>query len=97
MNLRHGSDMRKIPIVTLVFLPGTFVATHFSASFWNFQPDNKGSVVSPWVWLYWVITLALTLLVLSAWQGREFLMFTQQKLAQQRLRGMHTAAWWSCC
>lgn len=68
LNRRYGADMRVIAVVTLLFLPGTFVATLFSASFWDFSPANRGSVVSEWVWLYWIITIALTVAVLAVWR-----------------------------
>ena len=61
--------MRIIAAVTLIFLPGTFIATLFSASFWNFQPTNTGPIVSKWVWLYWVITAVLTITVWGFWRG----------------------------
>jgi hypothetical protein len=61
--------MRVIAAVTLLFLPGTFVATLFSASFWDFSPGNQGAMVSPWVWLYWVVTAGLTAAVLCIWRG----------------------------
>ena len=61
--------MRVIAAVTLLFLPGTFVATLFSASFWDFSPGNQSSKVSSWVWLYWVVTGALAAAVLCVWRG----------------------------
>jgi hypothetical protein len=67
-SLKYGVDMQVIAAVALGFLPGTFVATLFSTSFWNFQSDNEGRVVSRWVWLYWVVTTVLTLAVLVAWR-----------------------------
>jgi Mg2+ and Co2+ transporter CorA len=67
-SLKYGADMQVIAAVTLGFLPGTFIATLFSTSFWNFQPDNQGKVVSKWVWLYWIVTVVLTLAVLAAWR-----------------------------
>ena len=67
-SLKYGVDMQVIAAVTLGFLPGTFVATLFSTSFWNFQTDNDGRLVSKWVWLYWVVTVVLTLAVLAAWR-----------------------------
>jgi hypothetical protein len=67
-SLKYGTDMQVIAGVTLIFLPGTFVATLFSASFWNFQPSNAGKIVSKWVWLYFVVTFLLTLAVLLGWQ-----------------------------
>ncbi|PVF91183.1 hypothetical protein CPB86DRAFT_770930 [Serendipita vermifera] len=73
---RDSIDMRVIAGVTLVFLPGTFTATIFSSSFWNFQPSNNGRVVSPWIWLYCVVTGVLTLIVLALWR---YLSRTQYK------------------
>jgi Mg2+ and Co2+ transporter CorA len=69
LNRRYAADMRVITAITLVFLPGTFVATLFSASFWNFDPRSEGSIVSGWVWLYFFVTFALTLVVLGVWRG----------------------------
>ncbi|KAK2762828.1 hypothetical protein FQN54_001003 [Arachnomyces sp. PD_36] len=37
---RDSASMRTIAIVTLVFLPGTFVAAIFSTTFFNFQANN---------------------------------------------------------
>ncbi|PVF91184.1 hypothetical protein CPB86DRAFT_830705 [Serendipita vermifera] len=65
---RDSIDMRIIAGVTLVFLPGTFVATLFSSSFWNFQPPKDGRVVSSWIWLYCIVTGILTFLVLALWR-----------------------------
>ena len=67
-SLEYGVNMQVIAAVTLGFLPSTFIATLFSTSFWNFQPDNGGRVVSKWVWLYWVLAVVLTLAVLAAWK-----------------------------
>jgi magnesium-transporting ATPase (P-type) len=67
VNHRYGADMRLITAITLIFLPATFVATFFSTSFWDFAPENKGAKVSRWVWLYAVVTIGLTLMVLGIW------------------------------
>ncbi|KAL1592262.1 hypothetical protein SLS60_011339 [Paraconiothyrium brasiliense] len=67
MSHQYGADMRVISIVTLIFLPGTFIATFFSTSFWDFGPANEGPIVSKWVWLYWVVTVVLTTCVIGAW------------------------------
>ncbi|KAF1993627.1 hypothetical protein P154DRAFT_503115 [Amniculicola lignicola CBS 123094] len=64
----HGLDMRLISLVTLLFLPGTFMATLFSAGFWNFEPGHEGPVVSKWAWVYLVLTVTLTVAVLAAWR-----------------------------
>ncbi|KAF2030645.1 hypothetical protein EK21DRAFT_111738 [Setomelanomma holmii] len=68
LNHRYGADMRIISAVTLLFLPGTFVATLFSATFWDFSPDNAGAKVSSRVWLYWIVALALTAAVACIWR-----------------------------
>jgi len=68
LNHRYGADMRLITAITLIFLPGTFVATFFSTTFWDFSPDNGGAKVSYWVYLYFVSTIGLTLLVLIVWR-----------------------------
>ncbi|PVF94356.1 hypothetical protein CPB86DRAFT_876447 [Serendipita vermifera] len=73
---RDSIDMRVIAGVTLVFLPGTFVATVFSSSFWNFQPPKDGRVVSSWIWLYCTVPGVLTFLVLALWR---YLSRTQYK------------------
>ncbi|RYO41035.1 hypothetical protein AA0111_g987 [Alternaria arborescens] len=68
LNHRYGADMRLITAITLIFLPGTFVATFFSTTFWDFSPDNRGAKVTYWIYLYFVATIGLTFLVLFAWR-----------------------------
>ncbi|KAF2262237.1 hypothetical protein CC78DRAFT_582841 [Lojkania enalia] len=67
-SLRYGLDMRVIATVTLIFLPGTFVATFFSINFFNFDPENDGAKMSNWVWVYFVVTIVLTGIVLTVWR-----------------------------
>ncbi|KAH7141512.1 hypothetical protein B0J13DRAFT_556947 [Dactylonectria estremocensis] len=62
--IRDSSDMRAIAWVTLAFLPATFVATFFSTGFFNFEPS---SLVSNWVWLYFVVSVFLSASVLGGW------------------------------
>jgi hypothetical protein len=83
---RDSTDMRIIAAVTLVFLPGTFVATLFSTSFFNFPnssagdtagsssdpQSDSGQIVSSYIWIYFAITAALTLLVLAGWYGTSY-------------------------
>ncbi|KAF2026589.1 hypothetical protein EK21DRAFT_92238 [Setomelanomma holmii] len=69
LNRRYVADMRLITAITLISLPGTFVATLFSTSFWTFDPRSSGSPVSKWVWMYFIITVFLTTIVLAVWRG----------------------------
>ncbi|KAF2117456.1 hypothetical protein BDV96DRAFT_572128 [Lophiotrema nucula] len=83
LNHRYGADMRVIAAVTLAFLPGTFMATLFSASFWDFNPNNARPRVSKWVWVYWITTFGLTAVVMILWRGHPTLA-TLRKRWQRR-------------
>ncbi|KAN0102708.1 hypothetical protein V8E51_011021 [Hyaloscypha variabilis] len=63
---RDSRHMRSIAIVTMVFLPGTFFATVFSMTFFNWF-GTPGKVVSSYFWIYIVITVFFTLLTLGCW------------------------------
>jgi hypothetical protein len=41
--------------------------TFFSTTFFNFQTDRSGHIVSNWLWLYFVLTIALSTAVLLWW------------------------------
>lgn len=67
ITISDTKDMRIISIVTLVFLPGTFVSTLFSMTFFN-QP----SLEQPWgvtskIWIYFVISGILTSFTFIVW------------------------------
>ncbi|KAH5281986.1 hypothetical protein HBI71_000230 [Parastagonospora nodorum] len=59
--------MRTIAIMTIAFLPGTFISALFSMDMFNWQAPQGASVVSSRFWIYWAITVPLTLLVFSIW------------------------------
>ncbi|TGO13245.1 hypothetical protein BTUL_0073g00130 [Botrytis tulipae] len=54
---RDSSAMKTIAILGILFLPGTFVA----------NGSNLSTAVSPSFWIYWVITLPVTLIILVLW------------------------------
>ena len=65
---RDSIAMKTIAGLTMVFLPGTFVATIFSMVFFQVEQDNKHALkVSPNWWLYVVVTIPLTAAVLMVW------------------------------
>jgi len=64
---RDSAAMRVISVITILFLPATFTATLFSTTFFNFQVDRKGHVVSWWLWLYFLVTIFLSSIVLIWW------------------------------
>ncbi|QDS73991.1 hypothetical protein FKW77_008616 [Venturia effusa] len=74
---RDSSAMKALAVITALFLPGSYVATLFSMSMFNWQagngsdtagPTTSSLVVMPSIWIYWVIVLPLTLFVLVGWR-----------------------------
>ena len=41
--------------------------TFFSTSFFDFRVASPNQMVSSWVWVYFVLTIALTVIVLASW------------------------------
>ncbi|CAA7262137.1 unnamed protein product [Cyclocybe aegerita] len=72
---RDSSSMITVAIVTMFFLPGTFLSgqnsqAFFSMIFFDAKPDARGRpkvIVSPQVWIYAISTVVLTVLVFCAW------------------------------
>ncbi|KAL8787554.1 MAG: hypothetical protein Q9195_007726 [Heterodermia aff. obscurata] len=66
---RDGIAMKTIAILGILFLPGTFVATLFSMDMFHFADSGKTSslTVSPSLWIYWAISVPLTIVTLLAW------------------------------
>lgn len=56
--------------------------TFFSTAFFNFQKENR--VVSPWIWLYCVVSAGLTAIVFLGWYW--FTQRTHIKLNKKSLR-----------
>jgi heme exporter protein D len=60
--------MRVIAAITVFFLPATFTATFFSTTFFSFNENLDGKVYSGWLWLYFVVTVVLTaVVVVGTW------------------------------
>ncbi|KAI4938048.1 hypothetical protein J4E85_000487 [Alternaria conjuncta] len=73
---RDSKLMKTIAGVTMFFLPATFTATFFSTTFFDFKPKQDDEVYSHWLWLYFVVTIALNLIVFFGtwylWRKKEF-------------------------
>lgn len=63
--------MRTIAVVTMFFLPPTFISAVFSMSFFNYTPPQDGAAgkwsVSERFWIYWAFAIPLTALTLGIW------------------------------
>ncbi|KAE8375265.1 hypothetical protein BDV26DRAFT_268188 [Aspergillus bertholletiae] len=60
--------MKTLGIVGMVYLPGTFVSGIFGSNFFDFQSGAKESwEMSREFWLYWAVTIPLTLATFAVW------------------------------
>jgi len=63
---RDSAAMKMISLLGAVFLPGAYLASVFSMTFFNFQ--NSGTaVVSTQFWIYWAVDIPITILIVGVW------------------------------
>ncbi|KAI0162276.1 hypothetical protein GGR57DRAFT_517627 [Xylariaceae sp. FL1272] len=55
-----SSHMRSIAFFGMIFLPGTFFATLFSMTFFNWIPQDSDQLISPWIAMYFGLTFLAT-------------------------------------
>ncbi|KAG6358377.1 hypothetical protein INS49_014261 [Diaporthe citri] len=56
-----STAMRTVAFVTLSALPAMFVSSIFSMSFFNFDSDATSGFISDKFWIFWAITIPLTI------------------------------------
>ncbi|KAI0380583.1 hypothetical protein F5Y04DRAFT_289290 [Hypomontagnella monticulosa] len=79
---RDSAAMQVIATVTVLFLPATFTATFFSMTFFDFLGAERPRI-SPWSWIYVVVTATLTVLIRLSWA-------TMWKKKKEKItRGIH--------
>jgi hypothetical protein len=77
---RDNSSMKALAVITALFLPGTYMATLFSMTMFNWQNDGRSEaaapgntssskIVMPMFWVYWVLAVPLTLIVVVSWRS----------------------------
>ncbi|KAG2014499.1 hypothetical protein GB937_006725 [Aspergillus fischeri] len=64
---RDSTSMNAIAALTMVFLPGTFIATILDVGSFSRGDDNTGFESTSVWWLWAAITVPLTLVVMSSW------------------------------
>ena len=77
MNIRIAALTKKDSIamvtftfITALFLPATFVSTHFSMPMYNWQtaaPESGQIGLSAYIWVYWAVAAPLTVAVMAGW------------------------------
>ncbi|KAJ9640451.1 hypothetical protein H2199_005990 [Coniosporium tulheliwenetii] len=94
---KDSSSMKTIAIMTLIFLPATTIASIFGSQFFTAPArDEDGGVdfrVSPYFWVFWVISVPVTLLVLILW--RVYYRRAKNALIHGKQPGRRTGTWMS--
>ncbi|KAJ6446544.1 magnesium transport protein CorA, transmembrane region [Purpureocillium lavendulum] len=63
---RDSTAMKTISLMGALFLPGTYLASVFSMTFFNFQTDAHPIVASQ-LWIYFAITVPVTAAIVGSW------------------------------
>ncbi|RSL79927.1 hypothetical protein CEP51_006973 [Fusarium floridanum] len=63
---RDSTAMKTLSLMGALFLPGTYLASVFSMTFFNFETDAD-PVVSIQLWVYFAITIPVTALIVGCW------------------------------
>ncbi|KAG0160511.1 hypothetical protein PDIDSM_8041 [Penicillium digitatum] len=64
-SLTDNTMMKTVAIVSMIYLPGTFVSGLFGMNFFDFDRESIG--VSHDIWIYWLVTVSLTLATIFVW------------------------------
>lgn len=67
---RDSGAQKTIALLGALFLPGAYLASVFSMTFFNFQNDGGGGgppVVAKEFWIYWAVTIPLTVAIVGCW------------------------------
>jgi hypothetical protein len=72
--------MKALAFIAALFLPGTYIATLFGMSMFDWKGDSGSSMsatsssssqprtVMPSIWIYWVVSVVLTFVVITGWR-----------------------------
>ncbi|KAL5629046.1 hypothetical protein BROUX41_002437 [Berkeleyomyces rouxiae] len=81
---RDGTTMKTLSILGAIFLPGTYLASVFSMTFFNFQ-DSGVPKVSKDVWMYFALTIPITIFVVTAWFVLEARRKKEHKIQEEQV------------
>ncbi|GFG00727.1 hypothetical protein IFM53868_10837 [Aspergillus udagawae] len=83
---RDSSSMKSIALLTMFFLPGTYMATFFAMPFFDLSSD--GTIVRPQFWYYWATSVPLTIVVLFIYFG--YLATVEHRRLHRNIRSKQT-------
>ena len=66
---RDGSVMKSISLLTMIFLPATFVSTLFAMPLFDWNADRITAIATPHAWIYLAVALPLTVTVVAVWSA----------------------------
>ncbi|KFH48832.1 hypothetical protein ACRE_001760 [Hapsidospora chrysogenum ATCC 11550] len=66
---RDSTAMKTLSLLGALFLPGTYLASVFGMTFFNFEDDAQP--VAADLWIYFAITIPITGLIVAAWVWTE--------------------------
>ncbi|KAK4156191.1 hypothetical protein C8A00DRAFT_31001 [Chaetomidium leptoderma] len=64
---QDNSVMKSIALLTMIFLPATFISALFSTTFFNYGDDGSWQV-SGKLWIYWITTVPATIIIVVLWR-----------------------------
>jgi hypothetical protein len=78
--------MKAIALLTMLFLPGTFIAAFFAMPLFNWNAERQSDVVNSRFWVYWAVTIPGTLAILGVW--RLWWMFEEWRVKKEEVSGV---------
>jgi Mg2+ and Co2+ transporter CorA len=63
---RDSTAMKTLSLMGALFLPGSFFASVFGMSFFNFE-EGSNIIVSAELWIFFAVTVPITALIIAAW------------------------------
>jgi Mg2+ and Co2+ transporter CorA len=93
-NTRDSAAMVVISVMTIIFLPGTFISSLLSTTIFNFQaPQGQPVTNIHWHGVYWAVTTPITLVMCAAsflfWRMRRSHDKRQIKIDESELDELH--------
>jgi Mg2+ and Co2+ transporter CorA len=64
---RDNSSMKTIAVVSLLFLPPTFVASFFAMPLFDWNAPTADTILSARFWMFWAVSAPLTVVICVIW------------------------------